>query len=180
MSPMKALVALAILCGLSVPAYAADYDTYKKLTKESIADLSAGVPDPDAFIAKESQLMEIGIAAAKEHAAAYPDDAKIMDVLVSSAPAMKIMSPQQLEDAWGDKGTAGDAIGLHLKDMEQFSLVHDHIDAVVHPARAAAFVRGYKSNKDKSALQEAKGELVEVLVHIKKIEELGTKESMAK
>ena len=82
---------------------------------------------------------------------------------------MKAMTPDQLEAKWGDTGDAGDAVGVPLKSLDQFSKTRNYMDLVVHPARAYTFIKAWQTSKDKQALAEAKGELNEVLEHSEKL-----------
>ena len=156
---------------LILPAQAMDFATYNKLTNEAIKELVEGkIPDVKASLARYEKLMAIGIEGAKERAKAAPEDAKLMELVISSAPAMKAMKPEELEEAWGDEGKAGDAIGKPLKSIDQFAMTRNYLDTVVHPARAYTFLTDYANTKNAQDLVEAKGELNEVLEHVKKIE----------
>lgn len=130
------LFAAAALCLAPVSSQAMDAASYRTLTSETIKELVSGdVKDVPATIARLEKAMELGIAGCKEHAAASPNDAKLMDLVVAQAPAMKAMKAEALEESWGDEGTAGDAISVPLKSIDQFSATRNYVDVVVHPAR---------------------------------------------
>ena len=152
-------------------ADAADLAGYSKIVSESVQTFISGkVEDVKGLIAKQDAAIEIGIAACKEYAAKKPEAAKLLNHVIASVPKMKQMSAEQLEQAWGDEGNAGDEIGAPLSKLDQFSMVRNHLDLVVHPARARAFLMEYASTKSRGVIDEAKAELVEVLEHAKKIE----------
>ena len=165
-------ISAAVLLLASVaPASAMDFATYKKLTNDAIKELvEHKIADPAASLARYEKLMALGIEGVKENAKAVPADAKLMDLVISSAPGMKAMKPEQLEEAWGDEGNAADGIGRPLKTIGQFDLTRNYLDAVVHPARAYTFMKDYMVTKNVQDLDEAKGELNEVLEHVSKIE----------
>lgn len=166
---IKSILAAAILF-TPLSAMAFDVDAYKAVTTESIRELLTGtIADPAASLARQEKLMAMGIEASKEYAKDNPAEAKIMDLLAASAEGMKAMTPDQLEAKWGDTGDAGDAVGLPLKSLDQFSRARNHIDVVVHPARAYTFIKAWQTSKDKQDLAEAKGELNEVLEHSEKL-----------
>lgn len=152
-------------------AHAMDFKTYNALTNDAIKELVTGkIADVDATLKRYETLMELGAEGVKERAKATPEDAKLMDLVLVSMPAMKQMKPEQLEEAWGDEGSAGDAIGRPLKTIDQFAQTRNYLDSVVHQARAYTFVKQWSTSHDPQALAEAKGELVEVLEHVRKIE----------
>jgi hypothetical protein len=164
-------LAFAVTGAMTASASAMDFDSYKKLTNEAIKEVIGGkIADADASLARLDKLMAIGLEGVAERAKAAPEDAKLMQLVTSSAPAMKTMKPEELEEAWGYEGNAGDAIGRPLKSIDQFAMTRNYLDTVVHPARAYTFVKDYVATKNAQDLEEAKGELNEVLEHVKKIQ----------
>jgi hypothetical protein len=166
-------IAALTLASLALPptwARAMDIATYKSLVEETLKELVSGkIADVDATIRRQENLMEIGKAGCTEYAGKEPKFAKLMQSAVAGADAMKSMSPDDLEAAWGDEGSRGDAVGIPLKSLDQFSKARSYLDTVVHPATAYIWLKQYKTKKDKQALERAKGELKEVLEHLKKI-----------
>jgi hypothetical protein len=165
--------ALGLLLATSavLPASAADLAGYSKLVTETLQSFISGkVDNIPALVAKQDAAIEIGIAACTEHAATHPDVAKLLQLVIASVPKMKTMSAEKLEDVWGDEGTGGDEIGMPLSKIGQFGEVRNFLDLIVHPARARAYLTEFQASKSKSAIDEAKAELVEVLEHVKKIE----------
>ena len=148
-----------------------DFAAYKGLVKDSIQEIISGdIKDMNASLGRFQKEMQIGIEGCKELAAADAKFAPLMKLVIESADKMKTMKPEELEEAWGDEGNAADKIGMKLKELDQFSIARNYLDAVVHPARAYTFFKAYSASKDKQNLEEAKGELVEVLQHVAKIE----------
>ncbi|WP_298376533.1 hypothetical protein [Azospirillum sp.] len=166
---VKSFLAAAILF-TPLSAMAFDVDGYKAVVTESVRELLTGtISDPAASLARQEKLIALGVEACKENAKDVPADAKIMELVIASAEGMKGLTPDQLEAKWGDAGDAGDAIGVPLKSLDQFSKTRNYIDLVVHPARAYSFIKAWQSSKNKQALVEAKGELTEVLEHSEKL-----------
>ncbi len=166
---IKTLLAAAILF-TPLSAMAFDVDAYKATVTESVRELLTGtIADPAASLARQDKLIAMGVEACKENAKENPADAKIMELVIASAEGMKAMTPDQLEAKWGDSGDAGDAVGVPLKSLDQFSKTRNYIDVVVHPARAYTFIKDWQTSKSKQALAEAKGELGEVLEHSEKL-----------
>lgn len=167
----RGLAAAVVFSFLAMSVEAADIAGYKALISESIKEIDSGsISDLSASIARQEKAMELGLEMTKEHAKKHPEDAKLMDLVVASAPAMKSESAEDIEAKWGDEGTAADAIGKPLKSLGQFSLARSALDVVVHPARVMAFLKDYGKTKSKTALADAKGELVEVLHHAEIVE----------
>jgi hypothetical protein len=81
---------------------------------------------------------------------------------------MTTVTAEALEESWGDEGNAGDSVGKPLKDVPNDGALRAFVDLVVHPARATDFIQAFDTNHNKKALEEAKGELLEVLEHLKK------------
>lgn len=161
--------ALAALPVCSQGAAALEGARYESLTKETIQELVAGkIASPDATLARLKQAMEIGIAGCKEYIAKHPEDAALISKVIADAPGMTKMSAEALEEAWGDDGMAGDSVGRPLKSVDNNGVTRGFLDIVVHPARAYDLVVEFGKSHDVHALEEAKGELVESLEHLKR------------
>ena len=168
---MRKLVLFAALAALPVcsqGAAALEGARYESLTKETIQELVAGkVPNTQATFARLDQAMQIGIAGCKEYIAKHPEDAKLLDKVIAEAPGMTTMTAEELEEAWGDEGKAGDSVGRPLKNIDNNGVTRGFLDIVVHPARAHDLIVEFDKTHDVHALEEAKGELVEALGHLK-------------
>jgi hypothetical protein len=163
---LRAVSALAIVMSVA-QARAADLDQYADLAHMAVKELVAGeLADPRATQERLKAVMAIGVEACRARAKAAPEEAKLLDLVVAEAPKMTGMGPDALEAAWGDEGTEGDAAGAPLAAVDQFSDVRNYLDLVVHPARAHDFVEVYARTRDRQALEQAKGELVEVIEHV--------------
>ena len=168
--PRLLVSALALTASMSC-ANAMNISAYNGLVKESIQEIITGnIKDLNASLDRLQKEMQIGIEGCREFAAADAKFAPLMKLVVESAEKMKTMKPDEIEAAWGDEGTAADQIGMPLKSLDQFAIARNYLDSIVHPARAFAFFKAYGVSKDKQTLEEAKGELVEVLQHVAKIE----------
>eukprot|EP01037_Dinobryon_pediforme_P012900 gene12900-13001_t len=165
-----AAIALLALALPPTASWAMDVATYKSLVDETLKELVSGkITDIDTTLHRQEKLMEIGKTGCAEYAGKEPKYAKLMEAVVADADGMKTMSPDNLEAAWGDEGSRGETFGIPLKSLDQFSKTRSYLDTVVHPATAYIWLQQYKTKKDKQALERAKGELKEVLEHLKKI-----------
>ncbi len=168
---MKA--ALIILSLASVPLFsnaaaALESAQYEKLATQTIQELVGGkVADASATFARLDQAMQIGIAGCKEYIAKHPEDAALLGKVIAEAPNMTKMTADELEEAWGDEGKAGDSVGRPLKNIDNNGVTRGFLDIVVHPARAHDLIVEFGKTHDAHALEEAKGELVEALGHLK-------------
>jgi hypothetical protein len=163
---MQATAAIAFLF-TAIQARAADLDGYLSLAHMTVRELVSGeLADPRATQDRLKKIMQIGIETCRDRAKSNPDEARLLELVVAEAPKMTSMKPEALEDAWGDDGTAGDAAGVPLSSLDQFADVRNYLDLVVHPARAHDYIETYVQTKDRQALVQAKGELVEVIEHV--------------
>jgi hypothetical protein len=166
-APLAGFIALVTSFG---SALAMDFAAYEKATKETLQVLaSAKVDDVAKLIALQDQAIAIGVEGCKEYAIAHPEHAALMNLVIKSSAGMIGMKADELEAQWGDEGTAGNAIGIDFKKIGQFDPVRNQLDVVVHPARARAYFADYATSKKPQDLEEAKGELVEVLEHLQKL-----------
>lgn len=169
MRKLALFAGIAAMPFFSHGATAFEVSRYEALTKETIQELVAGkIANPDATLARLKQAMEIGITGCKEYIAKHPEDAPILSKVIIEAPGMTKMTAEQLEEAWGDDGTAGDSVGRPLKTVDNNGVTRGFMDLVVHPARAYDLVVEFGKSHDVHALEEAKGELVESLEHLKR------------
>jgi hypothetical protein len=158
-------------CAMPRPAAAMDIATYRRLASQSVRELLGGrIEHVEDLLARQERLMQLGVQGCQEFAQAQPKFAPLMALTAADQPAMTRMSVEELEDAWGDEGKRGDGVGMPLSGLGQFSLERDYLDTVVHPATAYVLVRDYRKTGRKQDLERAKGELEEVLEHIKIIE----------
>jgi hypothetical protein len=164
--------ATIVLAGLfsSGGAEAFDGAKYETLTVETIRELISGsVPQMPATLARLQASMAIGIEACEERAKTHPEDAALLRKAIADAPRMVTISAEALEGEWGDEGTAGDSVKRPLKDLDNAGVTRGYLDLLVHPARTYDFILAYAKTKDRTTLDEGKGELLEALEHLKKV-----------
>lgn len=155
---------------LIVPASSAmEKGRYEEIVSKTVHQvLSSDEPDVAALIADQEELMSIGVDACREYAAAHADDAKLLDLVIANADAMKTMTLDEIEEQWHDYGFL-ESQGVDAEAYEHFAPVISLMDAVVHPATAIIAIRKYESTRDRDDLMQVKDELSEVLEHLKYI-----------
>lgn len=163
---MTALVAILV----APAAMAFDKAGYKKLATEVVQGaLGTGEVNVDALIAKNEQLMKMGIDGCREYAAKDPANAKLMQIVIDNADAMKAMTLEEIEPAWHE-GEFITKNGVDFDAIDHFSPALSHMDTVVHPATAIIALRTYKASKDPALLSQVKDEISEVLEHVEHLE----------
>lgn len=165
-----AIIAFALVAG-SGAVQAMDTAAYKGMAEETIREVLSGkFSDIDKTLARQEKLIALGVAEAQEFAAKAPEHAKLMQLTVSNVDAMKKMSPEELEEQWGDGGKAFQAAGFDLDKLNQFGAVRSHTDVIIHPATTYVLFSQYKKTGDKVLLDQAKSELTEVLEHLQHLQ----------
>lgn len=163
------VVVLASLMLVFKPVLALDVKGYSKLAKEIVKEaLSGSVSDVDALIAKQEELIKMGVAGCNDHASANPKDAKLLNLVTANADKMKAMSLEEIEDQWHDGGYLT-SNGVDVESYDHFGAAYSLMDTVVHPATGIIALKMYKTSKDPELLTQVKEELSEVLEHIKHV-----------
>jgi len=154
----------------ATPASAFNLQTYRAQAEKTLAELNAKrLPDPDATLARLDEMMAMGIDGIKEYAAKQPKYARLMNAAATDAPAMKQMTDVQLEDKWREKGTAGDAVGVPLKTLNDMGVQRAYLELVVGPAHQYIFIKQYQATKKARWLEEARDEAVELIKHLQSL-----------
>lgn len=166
----QSFCAFALVAALAAPAAAAqamDTVAYKTQVEETIREVISGnFPSIDKTLARQDELIKIGIAGAREFAEEKPEYAKLMQLTIGNVDAMKKLEPEQLEEQWGDGSEAFKAAGFDVTKLSQFSAARSHTDTIIHPTTSFVLLSLYKKTGDKALLEQAKSELVEVLEHL--------------
>jgi hypothetical protein len=161
---------LLVVLTAAPQAQAFDIQAYRAQAEKTLTELNAKrLPDPDATLARLDEMMAMGIGGIKEYAAKQPKYAKLMNAAVADAPAMKQMTDVQLEDKWGEKGTAGDAVGVPLKTLSDMGVQRAYLELVVGPAHQYIFIKKYQTTKKARWLEEARDEAVELIKHLESL-----------
>lgn len=148
-------------------AWAFDREGYKSRAEATLAELNAKrLKDPNATLARLDEMIALGIVGMKEYGAKHPKYAKLMDAAVADSEAMKTMTDVQIEEKWGENGTAGDAVGVPLKSLEEFGVERAYLELVVSPAHQYLFVKKWISAQRARWLDQARDEDVELLKHL--------------
>jgi hypothetical protein len=162
--------ALALVAALATPVVAAqamDTVAYKTQVEETIREVISGnFPSIDKTLARQDEIIKIGVEGAREFAVDKPEYAKLMQLTIANVDTMKKMELEQLEAQWGDGAEAFKAAGFDITKLSQFSAARSHADTIIHPTTSFVLLSLYKKTGDKALLEQAKSELVEVLEHL--------------
>ena len=167
--------AIVFLLGIPLFAFAADFSRYKQLATDTIEQAkkarenNSKIDDIDGLIKMQEQLIEIGVEACNEFAAANPDSSKVLNLVTTNANQMKLTSLEEIETKWHG-GTELEKHGYTLKDDDHFGPVGNLIDMVIHPATTYIALNEYKKTGNKSHLDRVVAELSEVLAHISQLQ----------
>jgi len=160
---------LALAAG-STGARAFDLNGFKTRAEVTLAELNTKrLADSNATLARLDEMIAIGIVGMKEYGAQNPKYAKLMNAAIADAQAMKGMTDVQIEEKWGETGTAGDAVGIPLKSLAETGEQRAFLELVVAPATQYIFVKKWQSAKKAHWLEEARDEGVELLKHLEVI-----------
>lgn len=164
---------LGAVVGLSLsfcvfPASAFDVTAYEEVVKETIRSVVSGNPNVDELITQQKKLVELGVAACREHGEKHVKDSKFMGLVADNAKKMMGMSLDEIEEQWHEQ----EFLLSHGIDTEvegHFSKANSLADAVIHPATAYIALNEYKKTNDSTLLIQVKEELEEVLEHLEHI-----------
>jgi hypothetical protein len=169
----KAAGTLGLLLALgSVPfaACAFDRDGFKARAEANLAEFNTKrLADSKATLTRLDEMIALGIVGVREYGAKHPKYAKLMDAAIADAQAMKGMTDVQIEEKWGEKGTAGDAFGIPLKALPDFGEERAYLELVVGPAHQYIFVKKWESARKARWLEQARDEAVELLKHLQDV-----------
>lgn len=163
--PRTRLACLALALSAATGTQALEVDTYQALIAETISGLGAETVDVAHLKALQEQLIALGVAGARDYAAASPADAPLMTFVVDRSSDMTAMSLADIEQAWHD-GAALAEIGISMDELDHFGPQIGHMDAIIHPATALIALREYEATGDRVHLAQVKDELAEVVEHL--------------
>lgn len=161
----------SFLCFVSFNTSALDVASFNKLANDTIKQMNAGVVgDIDALIAMQEQLMILGMEGGVEFLQENPKDAQALIYVIENAEAMKDLSLDEIEDLWHG-GNYLKSKGIDPEKIDHFGPTMSLMDSVIHPATSYLLIKEYKKTGNADLLARVKGELFEVLEHIKHIKE---------
>src|SRR3989475_11721698 len=115
------LALLLVLGAAPSAAWAFDRGGFKARAEATLAELNTKrLADSRATLARLDEMLALGIVGLKEYGASHPKYAKLMDAAIADSQAMKRMTDVEIEEKWGENGTAGDALGIPLKSLADF------------------------------------------------------------
>ena len=159
-----------VLAACSSGAWAFDRDGFKSRAEANLAEFNTKrLADSKVTLARLDEMIAIGIVGMKEFSARQPKYAKLMEAAIADSQAMKAMTDVQIEEKWGEKGTAGDAIGIPLKSLSDFGEERAYLELAVGPAHQYIFVKKWVSAQRARWLEQARDEAVELLKHLQSV-----------
>ena len=164
------LALLLVLGAAPSAAWAFDRGGFKARAEATLAELNTKrLADSRATLARLDEMLALGIVGLKEYGASHPKYAKLMDAAIADSQAMKRMTDVEIEEKWGENGTAGDALGIPLKSLADFGEERAYLELVVGPAHQYIFVKRWESTKKARWLEQARDEAVELLKHLEAV-----------
>lgn len=166
MIKMNKLLLTAAAAGImfcATPSYADDVAAYKALATETIQSVVGGeVSDVDALLAKQDELIALGVTIAKDVAARHPEGATMLEFTISHVDEMKNASLDAIEDEWHHGGAYGKN-GLPHDEFDHYGPIIGAKDAIVHPVTAYAALKAYAADHNEEHLETIQEELEEIL-----------------
>jgi len=165
----KRLLTLIVLFNYSSLSYALDVELFNKLANDTIKQMNMGVVgDIDELIAKQEQLMIVGLEGGIEYLQTGIKDPKPLMLVLENAEKMKSLTLDEIEDLWHG-GNFLKSKGIDPDKIDHFGPMMSLMDSVIHPATAYLLIKEYKQTGDTDLLVRVKAELFEVLEHVKHI-----------
>jgi len=165
---IKRSVGLCLLLA-AFNASALDVDSFNKIANDTIKQMNSGVVgDIDTLIAMQEQLMILGVEGGVEFLKEGPKDARALILVIENAEEMKDLSLDEIEDLW-HAGNYLKSNGIDPDNIDHFGPTMSLMDSVIHPATSYLLIKEYKRTGDADLLARVKGELFEVLEHIKHV-----------
>ncbi len=166
MTAAAGALALVVAAG---PAQAFDKSAYKDLATQTVRKaISGNINNVDALIKKQEELIQLGVKGCRQYAKNSDKHTKLMNLVADHASDMKKMSLDEIESAWHEGGFLKEN-GIKYEDLDHFGKAVSLMDAVVHPATTYILLNKYKKTGNAALLDQVKGELTEVLDHMKHI-----------
>ncbi len=164
------LCACAAIAFAATQAWAFDAAGYRaKLDAVAASVQAKSLGDGSAALQQLDDMVVLGKAGAQEYAAREPKFARLMAAAVAAADGMHGMTDQEIEDSWGESGSAGDAAGVPLKSLGQFDATRAYLELMVGPSHAYIFLKKWQTTHKQILLNKATDELAELAEHLKSV-----------
>jgi hypothetical protein len=167
---------MAVLCVgtafmlASANAWAFDKAAYVgKLEAVSASVKGKSLGDGKAALTQLEDMIQLGKTGAQDYGAEQPKFAKLMTAAVSDAEAMRKLTDAEIEDSWGENGSAGDAAGVPLRSLGQFDPTRASLELIVGPSHAYIFLKKWQTTHKAQLLDKTADELAELAEHIKAV-----------
>jgi len=146
-----------------------DVDAFTKIANDTIKQMNYGVVgDIDALIAQQEQLMVLGMEGGIEYLQSNPEGGQALVYVIENAEAMKSLSLDEIEELWHGGGFLRSK-GIDTEKIDHFGQANSLMDAVIHPATSYLLIKKYKETGNTEFLARVKGEIFEVLEHLKHV-----------
>ncbi len=148
-------------------AWAFDQASFKSKLDGAKADIASDSPASiDPALAKISEMIQLGEVGTREFGQKKPEYAKLMNAVAADAAAMKNYTDAEIEDKWGEQGSAGDAVGVPLKSLPQSGDARAAMELVIGPAHAYILVKKWSVEHKSRWRDQAQDELDELSKHL--------------
>ena len=166
-SKIGAATLLTLALFAAAPAsYALNSVEFKNVAVGAIKEIVAGAKDVDSIIAKQEQLLKLGVEGSLSYADGNPDAAAPLRLVAKHADEMPQLSLEQIEELWGHDQEMFKENGIDLSVYDDFSPVTMLLHTVIHSAENIILLKQYKSSKDEELLAEVKDMLTELMDEI--------------
>lgn len=151
-------------------AMAFDQTGFRNRLDSVMASVKAkSLGDGKAALAQLDEMVRLGTVGAQEYGASQPQFGKLMAAVVASSASLRELTDAEIEDLWGENGSAGDAVGVSLKSLGQFDATRAHLELIVGPSHAYIFLKKWQSTHKDALLTKTADELAELSEHLKDV-----------
>ncbi len=172
MKNWKKFLIAVFLFNFSPLTFALDDKMFHKLADYTIRQVDMGIiGDIDALLAIQEQLINIGREGGAEYLKSGKEkNPEALRLVLENAEKMKNLSLDEIETLWHE-GNFLKSKGIDIHEIEHFGVMNNLMDAVIHPATSYILIKEYKKTGNSDLLQQVKAELIEVLEHIRHIDD---------
>lgn len=163
------LTAGIVLATQAYTANAMDTEGYIKIANHTINEANGGfISNINKLIAMQEKLIEMGVQGSKDYIKKHPEHADVLGEVIANAENMKRMTLEEIEDQW-HMGKHMASKGYDLEKFDHFGPLFSLMDSIIHPATSFISLNEYKRTRNTEFLSRASGELIEVVEHVKHI-----------
>ena len=146
---------------------AMDVKGYIKIANHTVQEANGGfISNINQLLTMQERLIEMGVDGSKEYIKKHPEHADVLGEVIIHAESMKRMTLDEIEDQW-HMGKHMASKGYDMEKFDHFGPLFSLMDSIIHPATAYISLKEYKRTRNTDFLARASGELIEVIEHVK-------------